>query len=166
MSTAETIEEIRTAIPGVCGPKLSKIERAEKFVNENVNDLAVVLDGLNKICGGSFAKKAIIEGVLLEDEGDQTAGAYIPIGTLGSSYACTSTGDTNPVLIATGKNIASEMEIEKQKCAKWSVFTHDGRCKGERIYLSYSSDGSCFEAESCDDGAGPAYVYCIYGLDH
>jgi len=238
MSTAEVIETIKEAIPGVCGPKKSTIQRSQNFVLDNGEDIPVILVGLNKICGGIFMSKAgldvdipqgqveIVDAALIgvgrtppsdlalkkkvgatdltttaEDlsravneldgeigdlsdllttdkselvctineiklGGGHDADVYVPIGTLGSSYSCTSTSDTSPTLIATGQELDSAMNREKQKCAIWSVFTHDGRCRGENIYLSYSPDGSCFEATSCDDGAGPAYVYCIYGLDH
>ncbi len=100
------------------------------------------------------------------NELDASGGTYTPIGTLGSSYSCTSTSDTSPTLIATGSTSLAEMFQQAQKCIIWAAFNHDGSCRGERIYISYSSDGGCFEAQSCDDGAGAAYAYCMYGLDH
>ena len=59
MSTAaEVIETIKEAIPGVCGSQNSKIQRAQKFVLDNGEDIPVILEGLNKICGGIFISRA------------------------------------------------------------------------------------------------------------
>ena len=57
-SVSETLATIRLAIPSVCGPQLSQINRAKKYVNENGENLSIILTGLNNICGGIFMQKA------------------------------------------------------------------------------------------------------------
>ena len=81
MSTAaEVIETIKEAIPGVCGPQNSKIQRAQKFVLDNGEDIPVILEGLNKICGGIFMSKAGLDVDIPQAQAEIIDAALIGVG--------------------------------------------------------------------------------------
>lgn len=177
---SDTINFISTAINKIYAHDEDMHAIATQYLNQHSGDIATLKRKLDLLCDGDFFAQVELKKIIPSATVAETinaavtanggtalnTNAYIPVGTLGSSYSCTSTSDTSPTLIATGKNTIPEMIREAQKCAIWSVFARDGACKGEPVYISYSPSGSCFAAQSCDDGAGAAYAYCMYGLDH
>jgi hypothetical protein len=265
-SITETIETIKSAITGVCGPQNSKIQRAQKFVLDNGEDIPVILEGLNKICGGIFMSKAglslnipqaqaeIVDAALIgvgrtppsdlalkkkvgatdlttaaEDlsravneldgeigdlsdllttdkselvtaineiklGGGHDANVYLPIGTLGSFYSCTSLTDTSPTLVATGSSVDSLMTRAMLECAHWAFskltvttnspnslehpdYGDDMAFGGNdashiHIYGSFSSDGGCFSISNNNKNyystaaAADAHLVCLFGLDY
>jgi hypothetical protein len=81
-SAADTILTIKAAIPGVCGPKLSQVARAQNYVNENGEDISLILTGLNAICGGIFLQKAGLSVTITEVETNIISAALVDAGKI------------------------------------------------------------------------------------
>jgi hypothetical protein len=179
----DTIDYISSATDRIFRQDPTKLAVAKKHLTAYSGNIATLLPKLDKLCNCDFFLLANLQNIIpsqtvvetintaLTSNGDVAVNtnAYIPAGTLGSFYECTSLTDTNPTLIASGKNTLSEMATEQQKCVIWAfpklavntaspnsaahpdygdyIRFGNGGDNGPSVapvYASFSSDGGCF----------------------